>query len=49
MFLEMNKRIRNLNNRPDFNKGMINLYDQVRKILITPRVVDMDYVPTYDK
>ena len=28
---------------------MIEIYDQVRKTFITPRIPDMDYVPTYDK
>ena len=29
---------------------MIEIYDQVRKIFIIPSpVLDMDYVPTYDK
>ena len=28
---------------------MIEVYDQVKKEFITPTVVDMDYVPTYDK
>ena len=27
---------------------MIEVYDQVRKIFITPTRADMNYVPTYD-
>ena len=38
------KKIRGLE-----NKYMIEVYDQVRKAFITPRVVDMDYVPTFDE
>ena len=38
------KKIRGLE-----NKDMIEVYDQVRKAFITPAVVDMDYVPTFDE
>ena len=43
------QKIRRLDNQTDRNKYMIEVYDQVKKEFITPTVVDMDYVPTYDK
>ena len=36
------KKIKRLDNQKDHNKDMIEVYDQVRKIFITPTVVDMD-------
>ena len=41
---------RKSDNKADRKKDMIEVYDQVRKIFITPSPIpDMDYVPTYDK
>ena len=45
----MKKKKKKLDNQTDHNKDMIEVYDQVRKIFITPTVVDMDYVLTYDE
>ena len=43
------QKIRRLDNQTDSNKDMIEVYDQVRKIFITPAVVEMNYVPAYDE
>ena len=44
--MEMKK---SLDSRTERRKDMIKIYDKVRKIFITPTVVDMDYIPTYNK
>ena len=44
------QKIRKSDNRTDCKKGTIEVYDQVKKIFITPSPVsDMGYVTTYDK
>ena len=44
------EKIRKSDNKIDYRKDMIEVYDQVRKIFIAPSTIpDMNYVPTYDK
>ena len=44
------EKIRKSDNKIDYRKDMIEVYDQVRKIFIVPSTIpDMNYVPTYDK
>ena len=47
---EDEEKIKRSDNKTDGKKYIIELYDQVRKIFITPSPIpDMDYVQTYDK
>ena len=47
---EDEQKIRKSDNKTDRKKDMIEVYDQVKKVFITPSSLsDMDYVPTYDK
>ena len=44
------EKIRKSGNKTDRKKDMIEVYDQVKKKIITPAPIpDVDYVPSYDK